>query len=148
MGDTLYGLRLTLSKRLVLATAAVAAFVVPLAAGAINRATLTAEQAQNVTPGRPFVDPEARFEVVSIKRFDTSSGTPRASMTPGRFDIAADAAGGLAERQLAQCGQVRLLEEVPQRAFRLLRNVHLARPQAIHQLFRRDVDELQIIGFL
>ena len=88
MGETLYGLRLTLSKRLVLATAAVAAFVVPLAAGAINRATLTAEQAQNVTPGRPFVDPEARFEVVSIKRFDTSSGTPRASMTPGRFDIA------------------------------------------------------------
>ena len=41
MGDTLYGLRLTLSKRLVLATAAVAAFVVPLAAGAINRATLS-----------------------------------------------------------------------------------------------------------
>src|SRR5688572_22459471 len=78
------GLRLTLPKRLVLATAAVAAFVVPLAAGAINRATLAAEQAQGATPGRPFVDPEARFEVVSIKRFDTSEATaPRISMTPG-----------------------------------------------------------------
>jgi uncharacterized protein (TIGR03435 family) len=82
------GLSLTLWKRLALATAAVTAFVVPLAAGAINRSTLSAEQAQGVTPGQPFVDPEARFEVVSIKRFDTSSGTPRASMTPGRFDIA------------------------------------------------------------
>src|SRR5688572_6277022 len=82
------GLRLTLWKRLALATAAVTAFVGPLAAGAINRATLSAEQSQGVTPGQPFVDPEARFEVVSIKRFDTSSGTPRASMTPGRFDIA------------------------------------------------------------
>ena len=82
------GLRLTLWKRLALATAAVTAFVGPLAAGAINRATLSAEQSQGVTPGPPFVDPEARFEVVSIKRFDTSSGTPRASMTPGRFDIA------------------------------------------------------------
>ena len=82
------GLRLTLWKRLALATAAVTAFVGPLAAGAINRATLSAEQSQGVTPGQPFVDPEARFEVASIKRFDTSSGTPRASMTPGRFDIA------------------------------------------------------------
>jgi uncharacterized protein (TIGR03435 family) len=83
------GLRLTMSKRLVLATAAVAAFVVPLAAGAINRATLMAEQGQGVPPGRPPVDPEARFEVVSIKRFDTSGGTaPRISMTPGRYDVA------------------------------------------------------------
>jgi uncharacterized protein (TIGR03435 family) len=82
------GLSLTLWKRLVLATAAVTALVIPLAAGAVNRATLTAEQAQGVTPGQPFVDPEARFEVVSIKRFDTSAGTPRASMTPNRFDIA------------------------------------------------------------
>jgi bla regulator protein blaR1 len=82
------GLRLTRWKRLALATAAVTAFVGPLAAGTINRATLSAEQSQGVTPGQPFVDPEARFEVVSIKRFDTSSGTPRASMTPGRFDIA------------------------------------------------------------
>jgi bla regulator protein BlaR1 len=82
------GLRLTLPKRLVLATAAVATFVVPLAAGAISRATLAVGQAQSVTAGRPIVDPEARFEVVTIKRFDTSSGTPRASMTPGRFDIA------------------------------------------------------------
>ena len=74
MGDTLYGLRLTLSKRLVLATAAVAAFVVPLAAGAINRATLTAEQAQNVTPGRPFVDPEARFDRQAFRRLYEAPG--------------------------------------------------------------------------
>jgi uncharacterized protein (TIGR03435 family) len=97
------GLRLTLPKQLVLLTAAVLALVVPLAAGAIkalppeggshghsgNRATLTAEQAQGAAPGRPLVDPEARFEVVSIKRFDTSGGTePRISMTPGRYDVA------------------------------------------------------------
>ena len=82
------GSRLTLPKRLVLTTAAAVAFVVPLAAGAINHATLTAEQGQGA-PGRPLVDPEARFEVVSIKRFDTSGGTePRISMTPGRYDVA------------------------------------------------------------
>ena len=83
------GLRLTLPKRLVLATAAVVAFVVPVAAGAINRGALTAEQAQGVAPGQPLVDPEARFEVVSIKRFDTSAGVePRIAMTPGRYDVA------------------------------------------------------------
>jgi len=83
------GLRLTLWKRLALAAAAVTAFVIPLAAGAVNRATLTVELAQGVTPGRPPVDPETRFEVMSIKRFDTSGGAqPRISMTPGRYDVA------------------------------------------------------------
>ena len=82
-------LGLILPKRLVLATAAVVAFVVPLAAGAITHAAITLDQAQGVTPVRPSVDPEARFEVVSIKRFDTSGATaPRISMTPGRYDVA------------------------------------------------------------
>jgi uncharacterized protein (TIGR03435 family) len=65
------GLRLTLKKRLVLATAAVVAIGVPLVAGALKQ----------------LVDPEARFEVVSIKRFDSSTA-PRISMTPGRYDVA------------------------------------------------------------
>jgi uncharacterized protein (TIGR03435 family) len=82
------GLRLTLPKRLVLATAAVVALVFPLAAGAISRPTSAKEQAQGATPGRPLVDPEVRFEVVSIKRFDSSGGMPRISMTPGRYDVA------------------------------------------------------------
>ena len=83
------GLRVTLPKRLVLATAAVVTVVVPLAAGAINRPAPSAERAQGVIPGRPLVDPEARFEVASIKRFDTSGATaPRISMTPGRYDVA------------------------------------------------------------
>ncbi|HLG57036.1 MAG TPA: M56 family metallopeptidase [Vicinamibacterales bacterium] len=75
------GLRLTLAKRLVLATAAVLTLVVPIVTGAID--------AQDRTPVGPPIDPETRFEVVSIKPFDASGGAaPRISMLPNRYDMA------------------------------------------------------------
>jgi bla regulator protein blaR1 len=82
------GLRLTLPKRLVLATAALVSLVVPLATGAIDAAVAGA-QLSGLTPPGPPIDPETRFEVVSIKPFDASGGAaPRISMTPGRYDFA------------------------------------------------------------
>jgi bla regulator protein blaR1 len=80
-------LRLTLPKRIVLAAAAVVSLVVPLATGAIDAAALAAAQLP-VAPGPP-VDPETRFEVVSIKRFDASGGArPQISLSPGRYNFA------------------------------------------------------------
>ena len=78
------GVRLTLSKRIVLTTAAVVSLVVPIATGAID-AALSAAQLP-AAPGPP-VDPETRFEVASIKPSDPSA-VPQISMTPGRYDVA------------------------------------------------------------
>ena len=65
----------SLPTRLVLATAAVL--------------SLAAVRLPGQTPAGPPVDPETRFEVVSIKPFDASGGAqPRISMTPGRYDLA------------------------------------------------------------
>ena len=51
--------------------------------------SLAAGQAPGQVPSGPPVDPETRFEVVSIKPFDASGGAqPRMSMTPGRYDVA------------------------------------------------------------
>ena len=81
------GLRLTLSKRLVLATVAVVSLAVPIVTGAIEAAAFAPGSCQDPPVGPP-VDPETRFEVVSIKPFDASGGTLRISMTPGRYDSA------------------------------------------------------------
>jgi uncharacterized protein (TIGR03435 family) len=81
------GARLTLAKRIVLATASVAALTIPIVTGAIHAAA--AGQLPGMPPSGPPVDPETRFEVASIKPFDPSGGAPpRISMTPGRYDVA------------------------------------------------------------
>jgi len=68
------------SKRLL--RAAIASLIVPIATSAIEA------QVPGATPLRPPVDPEARFEVVSIKPFDASGGVqPRMTTTPGRYDV-------------------------------------------------------------
>ena len=82
------GLSLTLPKRVVLAAAAVASLIVPIATGAIDAAALAAGQSTGLAPVGPPVDPETRFEVASIKPFDSSGGRMRISMTPGRYDVA------------------------------------------------------------
>jgi bla regulator protein BlaR1 len=79
------GLRLTLSKRLVLATVAALSLVVPVVTGAIEAAAFAAGQLRNPLIG-PAIDPESRFEVVSIKLSDASA-QPRFGMTPGRFEL-------------------------------------------------------------
>jgi uncharacterized protein (TIGR03435 family) len=82
------GLRLTLSKRLVLAIAAVLSVAVPLATGAIETAAVAAGQLQGSAADRPPIDPETRFEVVSIKPFDPSGGaTPRSETRGTRYDF-------------------------------------------------------------
>ena len=81
------GLGLTLSKRLVLAVAAVLTLTVPIVTGAIEAAAFAAGQLGNPLTG-PAIDPESRFEVVSIKRSDPSAQL-RLSMTPGRLDLEA-----------------------------------------------------------
>jgi bla regulator protein blaR1 len=81
-------LRLTWSKQLALATAAAVSLVVPIVAGAIEAAAFAAGQLPGMPTGGPPIDPEMRFEVVSIKPFDSSGGAqPRITMNPGRYDV-------------------------------------------------------------
>jgi uncharacterized protein (TIGR03435 family) len=75
------GLRLTLSKRLVLVAVAVLSLTVPIVLGAIEAAAFAAGQLGNPLIG-PAIDPESRFEVVSIKRSDPSAQL-RLGGTPG-----------------------------------------------------------------
>jgi uncharacterized protein (TIGR03435 family) len=79
------GLRLTLPKRLVLAAVGVLSLTVPIVTGAIEAAAFAAGQLRNPLAG-PAIDPESRFEVVSIKRADPSAQL-RLGMTPGRIDM-------------------------------------------------------------
>jgi uncharacterized protein (TIGR03435 family) len=79
------GLRLTLSKRLVLAAVAMLSLTVPIATGAIEAAAFAAGQLSNPLIGSA-IDPESRFEVVSIKRSDPSAQL-RLGMIPGRIDL-------------------------------------------------------------
>ncbi len=82
------GLGLTLSKRLMLASAAIVTLALPIITGAIDAATFAAGQLQAVTPGGQPVDPEKRFEVVSIKPFDPSGAvTTRSGTTGSRYDF-------------------------------------------------------------
>ena len=81
------GWRLTRSTRLVLAAAAVLSLNVPIVTGAIEAAALAAGQSGNPLIG-PAIDPESRFEVVSIKRSDPSAQL-RLRMTPGQLDMEA-----------------------------------------------------------
>jgi bla regulator protein BlaR1 len=82
------GRRLTLSKRLVLAAAAVVSLVLPIAGGAIEAAAFAAGQLPGATAGGPPIDPQMRFEVVSIKPFDASGGaTPRSETRGKRYDF-------------------------------------------------------------
>jgi uncharacterized protein (TIGR03435 family) len=82
------GLRLTLPKQLVLATAAVVTLAVPIVSGAIEAAAFAAGQLPGTTPPGPPVDPETRFEVASIKPFDAAGGGKMwISITPGRYDV-------------------------------------------------------------
>ena len=85
------GVSLTLSKGIVLAAAAVGSLVVPIATDAID-AALTAAQLP-AAPGPP-VDPETRFEVVSIKPSDPSA-VPQMSMSPGRYNVAGVSVHGI-----------------------------------------------------
>ena len=80
------GLRLTLPRRLVLATVATLSLLVPVVTGAIEAAAFAAGQLNN--PLIAAADPESRFEVISIKLADPSA-QPRLGMTPGRIDLAA-----------------------------------------------------------
>src|SRR5262249_42497765 len=77
------GVSLTLSKGIVLAAVAVVSLAVPIATGAID-AALTA--APLPAAPAPPVDPETRFEVVSIKPSDAFA-VPQMSMSPGRYNV-------------------------------------------------------------
>jgi bla regulator protein blaR1 len=79
------GLRLPLSKRLVLATVAALSLVVPVVAGAIEAAAFSAGQLRDPLIGSA-IDPESRFEVVSIKPSDPSAQL-RLGLTPGRLNM-------------------------------------------------------------
>jgi len=79
------GVRLTLPKRLALAIVAALALAVPIVTGAIEAAAFTAGQLSNPLIG-PAIDPESRFDVVSIKLSDPSAQL-RLGMTPGRLEM-------------------------------------------------------------
>jgi uncharacterized protein (TIGR03435 family) len=79
------GVRLTLAKRTVLTMTSVVALAVPLVTGAIEAAAFAAGQLRDPLIG-PAIDPESRFEVVSIRPSDPSAQL-RLGMTPGRLDL-------------------------------------------------------------
>ncbi|HEY1307676.1 MAG TPA: TIGR03435 family protein [Vicinamibacterales bacterium] len=80
---------MTLAKQIIVATVSALALAVPIVTGTIDAASLSAGQVPRSAPAGPPVDPESRFEVVSIKAFDASGGAqPRMSTTPGRYDVA------------------------------------------------------------
>ena len=79
------GVRLTLPKRILLITAAVVSLVTPIITGAIEAAAFAAGQLSNPLIGSA-IDPESRFEVVSIKLSDASAQL-RLGMIPGRIDL-------------------------------------------------------------
>jgi len=82
------GLRLTASRRLLLAIAAVLSLGVPLVTGAIEAAAFAAGQLPGAPTGGAPIDPERRFEVESIKPFDASGGAPPRSGVRGtRYDF-------------------------------------------------------------
>jgi len=64
----------------------VLSLTVPIVTGAIEAAAFAAGQLRDPLIG-PAIDPESRFEVVSIKLSDASA-EPRLGMTPGRLDVA------------------------------------------------------------
>ena len=68
------GLRLTLSKRLVLAAAAVLSLAVPVVTGAIDGAAFAAGQLSGPPAGGPPIDPQLRFEVASVKPAANTTG--------------------------------------------------------------------------
>ena len=69
------GLRLTLPKRLVLASVAALALLVPVVTGAIEAAAFAAGQQPATPAGGPPIDPQLRFEVASVKPVAGTSGT-------------------------------------------------------------------------
>ena len=92
------GCRLTLSKLLVLATVAALSLAVPVVTGAIEAAAFAAGQLRNPLIGSA-IDPESRFEVVSIKLSDPSAQL-RLGMIPGRIDLVGASVRMVAARSL------------------------------------------------
>jgi uncharacterized protein (TIGR03435 family) len=80
------GLRLTLAKRLVLAAVAVLSLAVPIVAGAIEAAAFAAGQLPGGPAGGPPIDPQLRFEVVSVKPVADNGRFGRFLPTPQRFE--------------------------------------------------------------
>ena len=80
------GLRLTLSKRLVLAAAAVLSLTVPIVTGALEAAAFAAGQLQGAPAGGPPIDPQLRFEVVSVMPVADNGRFGRFLPTPQRFE--------------------------------------------------------------
>ena len=60
--------------------------------------------------------------------------------------LVVDALGGPPQRQLAERREIAGREEVAQRPFGLARHVDLAVLQPLDQVFRREVDGLDVVG--
>ena len=85
------GVNLTLSKGIVVAAVAVVSLVVPIATSVLDAALIAAQLPAVLGSS---VDPETRFEVVSIKPSDPFA-VPRMSMSPGRYNVAGVSALGI-----------------------------------------------------
>jgi uncharacterized protein (TIGR03435 family) len=83
--DNRIGLRLTLSKRLVLAAVAVLSLAVPIVTGAIEAAAFAAGQLTGA-PAGPQIDPQLRFEVASVKPVADTGRFGRFLPTAQRFE--------------------------------------------------------------
>jgi uncharacterized protein (TIGR03435 family) len=79
------GRRLTAGGRVALVAMAALAVAAPVVTGAIEAAAFAAGQL-NGPPALAAIDPESRFEVVSIKLSEPSAPL-RLAMTPGRLDL-------------------------------------------------------------
>ncbi len=65
---------------------------------------------------------------------------------PVDLHLLVHAVGGAAEREFAERDQVALAEEVLDGRGCLFRHVHLAFPEALEQVVRRQVDQLDLVG--
>jgi uncharacterized protein (TIGR03435 family) len=80
------GLRLTLSKRLVLTAVAVLSLAAPIVTGAIEAGAFAAGQLTGAPAGGPPIDPQLRFEVASVKPVADNGRYGRFLPTPQRFE--------------------------------------------------------------
>ena len=78
------------------------------------------------------------------------AGRPRTGDRVGAHVIEhlrVDAFGGVAHRQFPQSGQIAALEEALDGAARLFRDIDLAFGEALQKVVRRQIDELDFVGF-
>ena len=111
----------------------------------VLRRPASREPLRTRTPPRGDADDRHTITRVRGPRRRPSRGGPRQRRPGAR---ALDALGHLAQRELAQVGQVLLLEEVLERPGDLVGGVDLPRAQPLLQILDREIEVHDLVGLL